>query len=108
MFSDDFGSDGDDTPHSRIPEFTQPNDLQANASFPNDGLPQTVDLIFLDFLAKKYILPALNSLGGKYTNADVKEYLPTSFTTNSVFPVYAKLKWQQNVPNCPVGTGVGE
>ncbi|KAL9576976.1 MAG: hypothetical protein Q9203_007622, partial [Teloschistes exilis] len=49
--SDDFGITGDDTPHSRIPYYPQPNDLQANASFPTDGtLPQTVDLVFLDFI----------------------------------------------------------
>lgn len=105
---DDFGVDGDDTPHSKIPNYPQPNDVQGKAAFPADGSdPKTVDLIFLDFIAKKYVIPALQSLGGKYTVDDIKEYLPTSFTTNSYLPAYAKLKWQAGVPNCPVGTGVG-
>lgn len=105
---DDFGTDGDDTPHSKIPNFPQPNDVQANASFPMDGSdPETVDLIFLDFIAKKYVIPALQSLGGKYTEADIEEYLPTNFTTNSYLPEFAKLAWQKGVPNCTLGNGVG-
>lgn len=105
---DDFGIDGDDTPHSKIPNFPQPNDVQANGSFPVDGSdPETVDLIFLDFIAKKYVIPALQSLGGNYTEADIEEYLPTNFTTNSYLPEFAKLAWQKGVPNCTFGNGVG-
>ena len=45
--TDDFGNDGDDTKHSDIPYFPQPNDFQANASFPADGsAPKTVDVVF--------------------------------------------------------------
>ncbi|KAL8665355.1 MAG: hypothetical protein Q9202_002247 [Teloschistes flavicans] len=106
--TDDFGTDGDDTPHSRIPYFSQPNDLQANASFPADGsAPQSVDLIFLDFIGTGYVVPALNKLGGKYSASDISYYLPKTFTTNSYLPVYAQKFWQAGVPNCPVGTGVG-
>lgn len=105
---DDFGTDGDDTPHSIIPNFPMPNDVQANASFPMDGSdPETVDLIFLDFIAKKYVIPALQSLGGNYTEADIEEYLPTNFTTNSYLPEFAKLAWQKGVPNCTLGNGFG-
>ncbi|KAL8715608.1 MAG: hypothetical protein Q9220_000945 [cf. Caloplaca sp. 1 TL-2023] len=106
--ADDFGTDGDDTPHSKIPFFSQPNDLQANASFPADGsTPQTVDLVFLDFIGAGYVVPALNKIGGAYTAADISYYLPKSFTTNSYLPEYAKRFWQGGVPNCPVGQGVG-
>lgn len=66
-----------------------------------------MDLIFLDFIAKKYVIPALQGLGGKYTEADIEEYLPTSFTTNSYLPEFAKLVWQNGVPNCTFGNGVG-
>lgn len=105
---DDFGTDGDDTIHSKIPYYPQPNDLQANASFPTDGSePESVDLIFLDFIADEYVIPALNSAGANYTMADVSYYLPQTFTTNSYLPAYAKMAWQANVPNCPVGEGVG-
>lgn len=105
--SDDFGTDGDDTIHSAIPYYSQPNDLQANASFPTDGSdPETVDLVFLDFI-QSYILNALKSVGGSYTSADVSYYLPETFTANNYLPAYAKIAWQANVPNCPVGAGIG-
>jgi hypothetical protein len=106
---DDFGTDGDDTVHSRIPNFSAPNDLQANGSFPIDGsLPKTVDLVFLDFIAS-YIVNALNTpdVGGKFSLSQVSYYLPKNFTTNSYLPAYAKVAWQANVPNCPVGEGIG-
>jgi hypothetical protein len=107
--TDDFGTDGDDTVHSKIPNYNQPNDLQANASFPLDGsMPKTVDLIFLDFIAS-YIVNALNTpdVGGKFSLSQVSYYIDKSFTTNSYLPAYAKVAWQANVPNCPVGTGIG-
>ena len=50
---------------------------------------------------------ALKSVGGSYTSADVSYYLPETFTTNSYLPAYAKIAWQANVPNCPVGAGIG-
>ncbi|KAL8830120.1 MAG: hypothetical protein Q9170_005880 [Blastenia crenularia] len=105
--TDDFGTDGDDTPHSRIQFYRQPNDIQANASFPATGLPETVDLVFLDFIGAGYVIPALNKVGGQYTAADISYYLPKTFTTNSYLPEYAKKYWQANVPNCPVGEAVG-
>jgi len=106
---DDFGTDGDDTVHSAIPNFSQPNDLQANASFPLDGsMPKTVDLVFLDFIAS-YIVDALNQpdVGGDFSVSQVEYYIDESFTTNSYLPAYAKVAWQENVPNCPVGEGIG-
>ena len=106
---DDFGDNGDDTIHSPIPSFPQPNDLQANASFPTDGSdPDTVDLVFLDFIGS-YVLDALSKAGTHYTESDISYYVPTTFTTNDYLPAYAKMnkKWQKNVPNCPVGQGVG-
>ena len=106
---DDFGTDGDDTLHSAIPFYSNPNDFQANGSFPTDGsAPDTVDVVFLDFIAS-YVIDALAQTGANYTDADVLQYLPPSFNTNSYLPAYAKISpdWQANVPNCPVGTGVG-
>lgn len=106
---DDFGTDGDDTIHKAIPHFPQPNDLQANASFPiNGSMPDTVDLIFLDFIAKN-IVDALNGpdVGGSFSLNDVAYYLPKEFTTNSYLPAYAKVAWQENLYSCPVGSGIG-
>ncbi|KAF2265336.1 Metallo-dependent phosphatase [Lojkania enalia] len=107
--TDDFGTDGDDTIHSLIPNYHQPNDLQANASFPTDGLmPEKVDLVFLDFIAS-YVVDALNQpdVGGAYSEDEVIYYLPKTFTSNSYLPAYAKIAWQENVPDCPVGAGIG-
>jgi hypothetical protein len=107
--TDDFGTDGDDTVHSKIPNFNQPNDLQANASFPMNGsMPATVDLVFLDFIAS-YIVNALNrpDVGGKFSLSQVSYYMGRNFTTNSYLPAYAKVAWQANVPDCPVGAGIG-
>lgn len=104
--TDDFGSDGDDTAHSPIPHFSVPNDLQANASFPTDGsMPDTVDLIFLDFIGPNYVLPALQQLGANYSTNDISYYLPPTFTTNSYLPLYAKQTWSKGP--CTVGEPVG-
>jgi hypothetical protein len=103
----DFGTDGDDTPHSTIPSYPQPDYAAGNASFPTDGTtPANVDVIFLDYFAST-VVSILNGLGGKYTSADVQYYLPPTFTTQSYLPIYAAKYWQANVPNCPVGQGVG-
>lgn len=104
---DDFGADGDDTPHSKLPYFEAQNDVQANASFPTDGsVPGTVDVVFSDFIGAKFVIPALASLGAKYTAADIQQYMEKSFTTHSVLPAYAMKAWQQNKESCPVGEGV--
>jgi len=104
---DDFGTDGDDTVHSRIPNYPQPNDLQANGSFPTDGtLPEAVDVVFLDFI-QSYIINALKEVGGNYGKSDVQLYMPDNFTSNMYLPEYAKVAWQANVPNCPIGQGIG-
>lgn len=107
LTTDDFGSDGDDTPHSLIPSYTSPNYLQGNASFPDNGTnPEFVDVVFLDYFAS-VVVKVLNGLGANYTIADVGYYMDKSFTTNSYLPKYAAANWQANMPNCPVGQGVG-
>ena len=104
--TDDFGADGDDTVHSRIPYFPQPKYFQANGSLPTDGsTPATVDVVFLDFIASN-VIRALNGAGASYTTADVAQYLPPSFDTNSYLPAYALKAWAQG-PNCPTGEDVG-
>ncbi|KAK2768377.1 hypothetical protein FQN54_000232 [Arachnomyces sp. PD_36] len=101
---DDFGDDGDDTPHTSIPYHAQPNDFQAQVAFPEDGSdPETVDMVFIDFIGVDYVLPALNEVGGDYTEEDIQYYLPEDFTTNSYIQEYAKIAWQKGMPNCPVG-----
>lgn len=106
---DDFGNDGDDTVHSSIPSYTNPQFFSANGTFPSDGsLPDTVDLIFIDFIQED-VLEVLKDLGGRYSDADVQYYMPPDFTTNTYLPVYAQQaeSWQADVPNCPIGRGIG-
>ncbi|RDW75235.1 hypothetical protein BP6252_06377 [Coleophoma cylindrospora] len=107
--SDDFGTDGDDTPHSTIPLYTQPNYVQGNASFPTNGTdPDVVDVIFLDYFAST-VVNQLVALGANYTIDDVAYYIDSSFTTQKYLPKYAQISpdWQANMPNCPVGKGIG-
>jgi hypothetical protein len=76
--TDDFGSDGDDTIHSKIPYYSVPNFFQANGSLPSNGTlaaDDVVDLIFLDYVAGS-VVKALNGLGGSYTDDQVTYYLP--------------------------------
>lgn len=108
--SDDFGTDGDDTPHSALPYYSSPNYIAGNASFPAttpaDNDP--VDVVFLDYFAST-VVSVLGTLGANYTIADVSYYMDPSFTTQSYLPEYATISpdWQANVPNCPVGAGIG-
>ncbi|DAA74420.1 TPA_exp: Secreted protein [Trichophyton benhamiae CBS 112371] len=97
--SDDFGLDGDDTPHSKIPYFKVPIDIQANASFPTNGsMPTVVDLAFVDYIGAKYVIPALNKLGGKYSASDIQSY--KDFGSSSFLREYALEFWQEGLPNC--------
>ncbi|KAK2009464.1 calcineurin-like phosphoesterase [Colletotrichum eremochloae] len=109
--SDDFGTDGDDTAHSEIPRYDLPDFFQTNSSFPDDGSisdDTKVDLIFLDYVANS-VVSVLTSLGANYTSNDVSYYMPSTFTTNSYLPEFAKhnAAWQADMPNCPVGPGIG-
>jgi hypothetical protein len=101
---DDFGTGGDDTPHSPIPDYPVPQYVQGEGGFPAGAPPTTVDLIFLDFIASD-VLTILTALGTKYTMADVTYYLPNTgpdaFTTQDYLLAYAKIAWQAGVPNCP-------
>ncbi|XMA08171.1 hypothetical protein WAI453_000962 [Rhynchosporium graminicola] len=105
--TDDFGSDGDDTPHVKIPNYIQPNYIQGNGSFPVDGsTPAVVDVVFFDYFAAT-VVKVLNGFGGAYTLADVSYYVDKNYNAQNYLPDYAKLKWQANVPRCPVGEGIG-
>lgn len=76
--SDDFGTDGDDTIHSKIAYYSYPDFFQANGSLPTNGTLEAdakVDLIFLDYIAGS-VVKVLDGLGANYTSADVTYYLP--------------------------------
>lgn len=104
---DDFGTDGDDTPHTGIPDYPLPVYQEVKVGLPSDGSsPAVADLVFIDFFADK-LVEALNTLGGKYTKNDYKPYMPAGYTTNNYLVDYVKTHWQANIANCPVGQGVG-
>ncbi|KAG4440478.1 hypothetical protein IFR05_004013 [Cadophora sp. M221] len=104
---DDFGTEGDDTPHSHIPEYPIPKYVQGLGGFPSDGTdPNVVDVIFLDYFASK-VVGILRDLGANYTVADVDFYLDKTFSVQQAMIAYAKENWQANMPSCPGGPGVG-
>lgn len=76
---DDIDNEGDDTIHKALKFYAQPNCVQSEINFPKDGKPETVDLVFLDFLLP-WMIPALKFSGGDYSDADVKRYNDGSFT----------------------------
>ncbi|KAL2183241.1 hypothetical protein L209DRAFT_758736 [Thermothelomyces heterothallicus CBS 203.75] len=76
---DDIGSDGDDTVHAPVNFYVVPNCVQAEVEFPTDGEPETVDLVFLDFITP-WVLMALRLLGGEYRQKDVQPYIEGTLT----------------------------
>jgi 2',3'-cyclic-nucleotide 2'-phosphodiesterase (5'-nucleotidase family) len=76
---DDRGDDGDDTVHAPISFYRVPNCIQSPIRFPSSGDPETVDLVFIDFI-QPWILVALNFSGGNFTANDVLPYRNETLT----------------------------
>ncbi|KAH6855030.1 Metallo-dependent phosphatase-like protein [Chaetomium sp. MPI-CAGE-AT-0009] len=76
---DAIGDDGDDTIHKPVNYYVVPNCVQAEIAFPANGEPETVDLVFLDFITP-WILMALSLVGGEYSEQDVQLYIEGTFT----------------------------
>ncbi|KAM7222864.1 Metallo-dependent phosphatase-like protein [Rhypophila decipiens] len=79
---DAIGDDGDDAVHSAIDYYNIPNCVQAEIGIPEDEdeKPETVDLVFIDFI-QPWILLALRFSGGEsYSKSDVKQYVEGTFT----------------------------
>lgn len=97
--SDDWGTDGDDTEHSAIPSYKIPGYWEARADFPEDGSePQTVDVIFFDFI-EKYVI---QYLGEGFSSDMVDCYIDCQFSSQDFMLPYARLAWQANLDNCPI------
>ena len=62
---DDAGSDGDDTLHQRIKFYSVPNCVGSNIGFKDDDEPETVDLVYNEFI-QDWVLLALRYLGVRY------------------------------------------
>ena len=114
---DDFGLDGDDAIHEPLPHFRLPNCIQAEVNFPAAGAadtetsasamgePETVDLVFFDFI-QRFVLMALAYIERSgsaaapdgsapykhYTDADVETYLEGKFTDH--FAEWVKQNWK--------------
>lgn len=70
---DDFGGDGDDTVHAPIKFYSVPNCIQTEIDFPEEGEPEKVDLVFVDYV-QPWIITALKFSGGDYSTDDVTSY----------------------------------
>ncbi|KAM0277481.1 hypothetical protein ACHAQH_005759 [Verticillium albo-atrum] len=71
---DGLGSDGDDTERAPLKFYAQPNCVQAEVGFPADGSePETVDVVFLDFI-QQWVIMALKFSGGEYSDRDVDKW----------------------------------
>lgn len=71
---DDLGTDGDDTVHEPLQFYAMPNCVQSKIAFPEDGEPETVDLVFIDFI-EPWVLPVLELAGGKFNKEDIQRYM---------------------------------
>ncbi|KAK7729809.1 hypothetical protein SLS53_009177 [Cytospora paraplurivora] len=99
--TDDFGTDGDDTAHTAIPDYDYPNFFQALGGFPKNGsLPDVVDLIFIDYIESDI----LEYLGSGYSEADISYYINENFSTRSYLPLFVQSSelFQQNSNNCTI------
>ncbi|KAJ3559628.1 hypothetical protein NPX13_g9507 [Xylaria arbuscula] len=76
---DDLGDDGDDAVHSPIKFYSVPNCIQSKATFPAAADPETVDLVFIDYV-QPWIIPALKFSGGDYSSDDITVYLNSTLT----------------------------
>ncbi|KAK4229930.1 Metallo-dependent phosphatase-like protein [Podospora fimiseda] len=87
---DDIGDDGDDSIHANINFYLVPNCIQTELSFYSGGEPDTVDLVFLDFI-QPFVLMALKLLGGRYGNEHVQSYVEGTFT--DLWAEWIKKNW---------------
>ncbi|KAI0843828.1 5'-nucleotidase [Daldinia vernicosa] len=95
---DDFGTDGDDTAHSKIPYYEIPDFFQGVAGFSDNQTADVVDVVFVDFIESDL----LAILGSNYSSADVSYYIDANFTTQDYLPLYIQQTraFQTGLPNC--------
>ncbi|KAK4184174.1 Metallo-dependent phosphatase-like protein [Podospora australis] len=100
---DDFGTDGDDTPHKSREQHELPPFFEAKAGFPSQGEePLIVDLVFNDFINDDIIL-ALEDMAPErnYTAADdIVPYMTPNYNLQDFLLPYAEANWQKGMPDC--------
>ncbi|EST05352.1 Phosphoesterase domain protein [Kalmanozyma brasiliensis GHG001] len=89
---------GDDTVHTAIPYASVPDYVQSPVTGSNVTANTTVDVIFLDFIAKN-VVSILNGLqkDRNYTLNDVASY--NQYTIQDIYPLYAEQVWANNGTN---------
>ncbi|KUJ09235.1 uncharacterized protein LY89DRAFT_690298 [Mollisia scopiformis] len=87
------GDDGDDTLHAPITFYPVPNVIQSAIAMPAEGDPETVDLVFIDFI-KPWVLVALRFTGQIYSEADVEVYIEETLTDKMVG--WIRENWKQD------------
>ncbi|KAF4628447.1 hypothetical protein G7Y89_g9704 [Cudoniella acicularis] len=90
---DEGGDDGDDTIHAPIPYFRVPNVIQSALSFPAEGEPEKVDVVFVDFI-QPWVLLALRFMGESYSAGDVEVY--TDETLTDLMADWIKRNWKKD------------
>ena len=90
---DDGGDDGDDTLHSPISSYKVPNCIQTAIDFPVEGEPETVDVVFTDFI-QPWMLMALRFLGQNYNATDIESYSEKTMT--ALMAEWIKEHWKQD------------
>ncbi|KAF2473244.1 uncharacterized protein BDR25DRAFT_282601 [Lindgomyces ingoldianus] len=96
---DDAGEDGDDTLHSPIPFYNVPNCIQSTVGFDSKEDPETVDLMYNEFI-EKWIILALEYLGETYDESDTLSALDgKSFT--EIITDWVKDNWDVEGKTCP-------
>ena len=90
---DDAGTDGDDTPHSRISYFRLPNALVAERNIDKHHEPKKVDVVFMDFI-QQYILSGLLVVGERHRPEEVVAYMyPEGRTLTELMLEWVKVNW---------------
>ncbi|TQS36288.1 hypothetical protein Golomagni_03266 [Golovinomyces magnicellulatus] len=87
---DDGGSDGDDTLHTPLTDYEIPDFIQSSVNFPLNEDPNTVDLVFIDFLQSS-VISALNSQGLKFNQSHVEVYREE--LANNLIALWVKDNW---------------
>ncbi|GAC97673.1 predicted phosphoprotein phosphatase [Pseudozyma hubeiensis SY62] len=89
---------GDDTVHTAIPYASVPDYVQSPVTGQNVTGNTTIDVIFLDFIAKN-VVRILNGLQTEknYTLDDVAAY--NQYTIQDIYPLYAEQVWAGNATN---------
>ncbi|KAL4801753.1 Metallo-dependent phosphatase-like protein [Aspergillus unguis] len=90
--TDDLGTDGDDTVHSTIDFYQVPNCIGSLVGAPDSAVPETVDLVYIDFI-EPYVALAANFVG---LGTDVPEssdvYMPSTTLTDLLVD-WIKANW---------------